>query len=74
VRVHPERGRATAGVADPAGDRSHVHAAGDELGGRVVPQVVQPDPQPSCLASRPKWCVTESGFMGCRAAGSKENT
>jgi hypothetical protein len=32
------------------------------------------DGRPSCLASRPNRCVTESGFIGCRPAGSKENT
>ena len=45
VCIYPERGRSPAGVADPARHRPQVDPAGDELGGRVMPQIVQPCPE-----------------------------
>jgi hypothetical protein len=56
--VHPQGGRATAAVAEPAGDGAQVHPGGEQLGRRVVAAEA----------------VSESGSRGVPPPGISENT
>jgi hypothetical protein len=71
--VNPEGGDSPAAVAEPAGDGAEVDAGGEQLGGVVVPELVQVVLMPSRRTIRSYRCVTVSGTSGRPQSGSSEN-